>query len=434
MEALHGDAVQVIRLTVNSRLEGFYKLPREERLKLIAEQCGLTDEEVDALGDPGDVDKGVLENMIENVIGFMPLPVGIATNFTINGKDYLIPMAIEEPSVVAAASNAAKGARETGGFRADATDPVMIGQIQLIKVNDPDAALVKIVGKKDDLIAEANSVDPLLVKLGGGMKDVLARKIRTITGDMIIVQILVDVRDAMGANAVNTMAEKLAPALEKLTGGKALLRRISNLATHRLGRSTATWTKEFLGGEEVVDGIIEAYSFAAADIYRCATHNKGIMNGISAVALATGNDTRALEAGAHSYACLHAAYAPLTQWRKGEKGDLIGTIELPIAAGLIGGATKSHPVARANLKILGVESSTEFAKVLASVGLAQNLAAMRALASEGIQKGHMRLHARNIAIGAGAPPEIVDIVAERLVKEGKIRMDRAQEIIEELKK
>jgi hydroxymethylglutaryl-CoA reductase len=233
---------------------------------------------------------------------------------------------------------------------------------------------------------------------------------------------------------VNTMAEKLAPTLEKLSGGKARLKILSNLAMHRLGRSTAKWSKEFLGGEDVVDGIVDAYSFAAADIYRCATHNKGIMNGISSVALATGNDTRALEAGAHSYACLHGPYQPLTQWRKGDEGDLIGTIELPIAAGLIGGATKSHPVARTNLKILGVESSPEFAMVLASVGLAQNLAAMRALAAEGIQKGHMRLHARNIAISAGAPPEIVDKVAERLISEGKIRMDRAQEVIEELKK
>ena len=421
-------------MVANSRLEGFYKLSREERLELVADLCNLTEEETSALGNPGEVDLDVLEHMIENVVGFMPIPVGIATNFKINGKDYLIPMAIEEPSVVAAASNAAKGAREMGGFKADATDPVMIGQIQLVGVKNPDAAMEKIAGKKGDLIAEGNSVDPLLVKLGGGMRDVLSRRIKTSTGEMVIVHILVDVRDAMGANAVNTMAEKLAPTLENITGGKARLKILSNLAMHRLGRSSATWSKEFLGGEEVVDGIIEAYSFAAADIYRCATHNKGIMNGISSVALATGNDARALEAGAHSFACLHGTYQPLTQWRKGEGGNLVGTIELPIVAGLIGGATKSHPVARVNLKIIGVESSTEFAMVLASVGLAQNLAAIRALAAEGIQRGHMRLHARNIAISAGAPPEIVDKVAERMVAEGRIRMDRAQEIIEELKR
>jgi hydroxymethylglutaryl-CoA reductase len=419
---------------VNSRIEGFYKLSREERLKLIAEQCGLTEDEAELLGDPGSVDMSVLDHMIENVVGAISIPVGIATNFTINGKDYLIPMAIEEPSVVAAASNAAKGARERGGFKAGATDPVMIGQVQLMNVKDIDAAIAKIAGRKADLIAEANSVDPMLVKLGGGMRDMLARRIKSMTGEMLIVHILVDVRDAMGANAVNTMAEKLAPILERMTGGKARLRIISNLAVHRLGRATATWSKEYLGGEEIVDGIVDAYSFAAADMYRCATHNKGVMNGIDAVVLATGNDIRAIEAGAHSYASLHGGYTPLTQWRKEKDGDLTGTIELPLAVGLIGGATKSHPVARANLKILGVESASELAMVLASVGLAQNLAAMRALAAEGIQKGHMRLHAKNIASSAGAPPELVDKVAERLVAEGKIRMDRAQEIIEELKK
>lgn len=421
-------------MTINSRIEGFYKLSREERLKLLAEQCNLSEDEMDAVGDPASTDMAVLDRMIENVVGAIAVPIGIATNFRVNGNDYLIPMAIEEPSVVAAASNAAKGARETGGFKADATDPVMIGQIQLVKVKDPDAAIKRISESKDALLAEANSVDPLLVKLGGGARDVLARKITSMTGPLLVVHILVDVRDAMGANAVNTMAEKIAPALEKLSGGKARLRILSNLAVHRLARATATWPKESLGGEDVVDGIVEAYSFAAADIYRCATHNKGIMNGIDSVALATGNDTRALEAGAHSYAGIHGSYQPLTQWRKEKNGDITGTIELPLAVGLIGGATKSHPTARACLKILGVESSTEFAMVLASVGLAQNLAAMRALAAEGIQKGHMRLHARNIAASAGAPPELVDEVAARLVADGKIRMDRVKEIINELKR
>jgi hydroxymethylglutaryl-CoA reductase len=421
-------------LVVNSRLEGFYKLTREERLKLISELCNLTDEEIELFMNPGEIDMRILERMIENVIGAMPIPIGIATNFRINNKDYLIPMAIEEPSVVAAASNAAKGARETGGFRASATDPIMIGQVQITRIKDVKAAVDAILKDKTELLAEANAVDPMLVKLGGGARDLLVREIESMTGTMVVVHILVDVRDAMGANAVNSMAEKIAPRLERITGGKVYLRILSNLAVHRLGRATAVWTKEFLGGDEVVDGIIEAYSFADADIYRCATHNKGIMNGIIAVALATGNDTRALEAGAHTYASIHGKYKPLTQWRKNENGDLVGTIEVPIAVGLIGGATKSHPVARTNLKILGVQSSTEFAAVLASVGLAQNLAALRALAAEGIQKGHMRLHARNIAASAGVPPELVDEVADRMVEERAIRMDRAQEILAELRK
>lgn len=421
-------------MVVNSRLEGFYKLTREERLKLISELCNLTDEEIELFMNPGEIDMRILERMIENVIGAMPIPIGIATNFRINNKDYLIPMAIEEPSVVAAASNAAKGARETGGFRASATDPIMIGQVQITRIKDVKAAVDAILKDKTELLAEANAVDPMLVKLGGGARDLLVREIESMTGTMVVVHILVDVRDAMGANAVNSMAEKIAPKLERITGGKVYLRILSNLAVHRLGRATAVWTKEFLGGDEVVDGIIEAYSFADADIYRCATHNKGIMNGIIAVALATGNDTRALEAGAHTYASIHGKYKPLTQWRKNENGDLVGTIEVPIAVGLIGGATKSHPVARTNLKILGVQSSTEFAAVLASVGLAQNLAALRALAAEGIQKGHMRLHARNIAASAGVPPELVDEVADRMVEERAIRMDRAQEILAELRK
>lgn len=421
-------------MVVNSRIEGFYKLSREERLKKIAEQCGLNEEEIGSFSDPSTIDMGVLENMIENVIGFMPFPVGIATNFTVNGRDYLVPMVIEEPSVVAAASNAAKGARETGGFRASATDPVMIGQIQISRLADPDTAVKRIQDEKRRLLEEANSIDPMLVRLKGGAKDMIVRKVQSQTGTMVVVHLLVDVRDAMGANAVNSMAEYLAPLLEEMTGGKVFLRILSNLAMHRLARSSAIWTKEFLGGEDVVDGIIEAFAFAEADIFRCATHNKGVMNGIIAVALATGNDTRALESGAHSYASAHGGYEPLTRWRKEKDGNLVGAIELPMAVGLIGGATKSHPIARANLKILDVETASELGTVMASVGLAQNLAAMRALADEGIQSGHMKLHARNIAIGAGAPPELVDEVTKRMIEERKIRMDRAKEIIDDLVK
>jgi hydroxymethylglutaryl-CoA reductase len=341
-------------------------------------------------------------------------------------------MAIEEPSVVAASSNAAKGARDTGGFKASATDPIMIGQVQITKVAEPDAAIEAIRGEKERIISEANSVDPILVKLGGGARDIMVRKVDSDTGTMVVVHLLIDVRDAMGANAVNSMAEHVAPMLEEITGGRVYLRILSNLAMHRLGRASATWTKEFLGGEEVVDGIVEAYSFAAADIFRCATHNKGIMNGVIAVAQATGNDTRALESGAHSYASSHGGYEPLTRWRKDENSNLVGTIEIPLAIGLIGGATKSHPVARTCIKILGVKSSTDLAMIMASVGLAQNLAALRALSAEGIQRGHMKLHAKNIAIGAGAPAEMVDEVARRMIEEKKIRIDRAQEIIQEL--
>jgi len=419
-------------LSRSSQLAGFYNLSPAERLRVLKEFASLTDEETQALQMTGSLDIKLANRMIENVVGVMPVTFGIATNFLINGRDYLIPMAIEEPSVVAAASNAAKMARPKGGFTASSTQPVMIGQVQLLDVPDPHGARMSLLSAKENILRKANEQDPILVSKGGGAKDLRCKVLNTIAGRMIIVELLVDCRDAMGANAVNTMAEAVAPLLEEVSRGRVSLRIISNLATERLVRAKAVFSKSALGGEQVVDGIVSAYAFALADQYRCTTHNKGIMNGISAVVLATGNDTRAVEAGAHSYAAFHAGYRPLTTWEKNREGDLVGTIEIPLAVGLIGGATATHPIAKIAVKILGVKSATELAEVIASVGLAQNLAALRALATEGIQRGHMTLHARNIASMAGATAEMADKVADIMVKERRVRMDRAKELVEEL--
>lgn len=416
-----------------SEISGFYKLSVEDRLKAVREFAGLTDEEVEVLRKTGALETGQADRMIENVIGTTELPLGVATNFLINGKDYLIPMAIEEPSVVAAASNAAKMARVKGGFQTESTDPIMIGQIQLVDVGNASKAKDAVISNKDEIIRMANEQDPLLVKLGGGAKDVEVRVLEAPAGPMVVVHLLVDTRDAMGANVVNTMAEAVSPFIERVAGGRAHFRIVSNLATHRLARARAVFAKEALGGEEVVDGIVWGYELAAADPYRCATHNKGIMNGVVATALATGNDTRALESGAHAYAAVTGKYQPLSTWEKDSSGDLVGKIELPVAVGIIGGATAVHPVAKVSLKILGVKTARELGEVMAAVGLANNLAAMRAIAVEGIQRGHMKLHARNIAATAGAKGELIDRVAEQLVREKKIRMDRAKEILRELK-
>ena len=418
----------------SSRIPGFYKLSVKERMEIVKEFAGLTDEEASLLQSTGSLSLELADRMIENVVGAIPIPLGIAVNFLINGKDYLIPMAIEETSVVAAASYGAKMTRSKGGIFTDSTEPVMIGQIQVVKVKDPYRARMAILESKDEILEKANEQDPMLVSVGGGAKDVRAKVIHTIRGAMVIAELLVDCRDAMGANAVNTMAEAVAPMIEKITGGKVLLRIISNLATERLARAWTVVDKEEVGGEEVVDGIVDAYAFAAADPYRAATHNKGILNGIIAVALATCNDHRAIEAGAHAYAARSGHYSPLSVWEKNEDGDLVGSIELPLAVGIIGGATKVHPVAKVALKILGVKTARELSEVMAAVGLAQNLAALRALAHEGIQRGHMSLHARNIAIMAGATGDLIDLIAERMVEERKIRMDRAKELLEEYRK
>ena len=418
----------------SSDLSGFYKRSPEERWKAIREFGELTDAEIDVIRSTGALKFDQVDRMIENVVGSMPLPLGIAVNFRIDGRDYLVPMAIEEPSVVAAASNAAKMAREKGGFTTSSTGPVMIGQIQLVGLPDPHGSRFTILAHRDEILSIANEKDPLLVKLGGGAKDVEVRVVSTPRGPMVVTHLLVDCRDAMGANAVNTMAEAVAPHLEAWTGGRVYLRIISNLAVKRLARARAAFSKEAIGGEEVVDGILEAFAFADSDPFRCATHNKGIMNGIDAVVVATGNDWRAIEAGAHAYAAWKSdGYRSLTTWERDGNGDLVGTIELPLAVGLVGGATAVHPTAKANVHLLGVKTAQELAGVIAAVGLAQNFAALRALATEGIQRGHMSLHARNIAASVGAAGDEVDRVAEVLVKERKVRMDRAKEVLAELR-
>jgi hydroxymethylglutaryl-CoA reductase len=420
-------------MSKTSNLPGFYKLDREERLRIVKNFADLTDEELNLLRNTGSLPAELAERMIENVIGVFPLPLAVAVNFLINSRDYIIPMAIEEPSVVAAASYAAKMARQGGGFHTNSTESIMIGQVQTVRVKDPYAAKMRILEIKDQILEKANEQDPLLVSLGGGAKDLDVKVIQTTVGPMVITELYVDCKDAMGANAVNTMNEAVAPLIERATGGRVYLRIISNLATKRLARAWCRVPKEAVGGEEVVDGIVNAYAFAAADPYRAATHNKGIMNGIIAVVMATCNDHRAVEAGAHAYAARTGHYTTLSVWEKTPEGDLIGSIEIPMAVGIVGGAVRTHPIAKIALKILGVKTAREFGEVLAAVGLAQNLGALRALAHEGIQRGHMSLHARNIAIAAGATGELIDIIAEKMVEERQIRMDRAKQLIEEYK-
>jgi len=405
-----------------------------ERLKLVQKLTGLSEEEAKTLSNTGGLPPEVADRMIENVIGGITIPMGVATNFMINGRDYLVPMALEEPSVVAAASNAAKMARVKGGFHVTNTGPVMIAQIQTVEVKDPFRARMDLLLHKDEILAKANDQDPMLVSLGGGAKDLNVKVISSIKGSMVIAELIVNTGDAMGGNAVNTMAEAVAPIVERVTGGKVYLRIISNLADRRLIRVSATFDKEAIGGEAAVDGVVYAYAFAEADPYRCSTHNKGIMNGVIAVAIACGQDIRALEAGAHSYATKHGGYKPLSTWEKNQDGDLVGTLEMPMAVGLVGGAAKTHPAAKAAIKIIGVKTAIELAEVMGAVGLAQNFAALRALASEGIQKGHMKLHARNVAANAGATGDLVDVVANRMIQEKMIRFDRAKAIVEELKK
>jgi len=417
-----------------SEISGFYKLSPKERLRIVKEFAGLTKEEVSLLQSTGSLELDLANRMIENVVGAFPIPLGIAVNFIINKRDYLIPMAIEEPSVVAAASYAAQMARKGGGFFTSSTSPVMIGQIQTVRIKDPHGAKMAVLAAKDEILKKANEQDPMLVSLGGGAKDLDVKVINASTGPMVITELHVDCRDIMGANAVNTMAEAVAPLIERITHGRVYLRIISNLATKRLAGAWTTVPKKAVGGEEVVDGIVEAYAFAAADPYRAATHNKGILNGIIGVVIATCNDHRAVEAGAHAYAARNGHYGPLSTWEKNENGDLVGSIELPMAVGIVGGATKVHPIAKIALKILGVKTATELSEVLAAVGLAQNLGALRALAHEGIQRGHMSLHARNMAISAGATGELIDLVVEKMVEERKVRLDRAKELIEEYRR
>ena len=415
---------------MTSRISGFYKLAPSERLKAAAEQAALGQEEI------AQVESGLLldqaDKMVENVVGMFQVPLGIATNFVIDGREVLIPMATEEPSVIAAASNGAKMAREAGGFSTSSTGPVMRAQIQATGIEDPFAARQAILLHKDELTRMANEKDPMLVKYGGGVKDIEVYVIDSRLGPMVVTHLIVDCRDAMGANAVNTMAEALAPRIEQITGGRVYLRIISNLADLRLVRARAVFKTEEIGGHEVVDGILLAAELAQVDPYRAATHNKGIMNGVTAVVLATGNDTRAVEAGAHAFASITGRYRSLTRYEKNRDGDLVGSIEMPVAVGLVGGATRVHPVAKAAVKILGVKSADELSRIIASVGLCQNFAALRALASEGIQRGHMSLHAKNVAVQAGAKCDLIEIIAARMAAERRISVDRAVELMAEL--
>ena len=395
----------------SSRLPGFYKLGLEDRVTIIAERAGLTASEKAILMGKG-LSPAQADQMIENVVGIHALPLGIAVNFLINGQDYLVPMAIEEPSVVAGASFAARLAREGGGFAASSDDPVMIGQIQVLDIADPWAARSELLAHKSRLLQLADQTDPLIVSLGGGAHDLIVRVIKdSIVGPMVVVHLLFDCRDAMGANTVNTACEALAPEVENITGGRVVLRILSNLADRRLARATCSIPPDILAfqtfaGQTVAKRIVEAYALAATDPYRAATHNKGIMNGIDAVAVATGQDWRALEAGAHAYAARNGRYTSLSHWSVDAAGNLVGTLELPLAVGIVGGASRVHPTAKAALKILGVKTAQELAEVMAAVGLAQNLAALRALATEGIQRGHMQLHARQVAIAAGATGDL----------------------------
>jgi hydroxymethylglutaryl-CoA reductase len=425
-------------ISIGSRIPGFYKLSPAERLREVQAHAGLTEEEVAILSATEGLDVAQADRMSENVVGTFALPLGIAVNFQINGQDRLVPMVIEEPSVVAGASNAAKIVREGGGFVAEAAASHMIGQIQVLNVDDPHGARRRLMAERETLLAVANRQDPVLVELGGGARDLEVRVLAdTLAGPMLVVHLLYDCRDAMGANAVNTAVEALAPLVEEIAGGKVLLRILSNLADRRLARARAVISPGALAAEgfegpEVAEGIIQAYALAEVDPYRAATHNKGIMNGIDAVLVATGNDWRAVEAGAHAYAARLGEYSSLSVWESDAHGNLVGTLELPLAVGIVGGATKAHPAARVALKVLGVRSAQELAEVVVSVGLAQNLAALRALATEGIQRGHMQLHARSMAIAAGAPGSLVDQVAGRMVQEGAIRLDRAEELVREL--
>ncbi|AMG46925.1 hydroxymethylglutaryl-CoA reductase, degradative [Achromobacter xylosoxidans] len=427
-------------MVADSRLPNFRALTPAQRLAAIADAAGLTPEERQQLAEPGALGLERADGMIENVIGAFELPLGVAGNFQVNGRDVLVPMAVEEPSVVAAASFMAKLARENGGFETSSTRPLMRAQVQVLGLSDPHGARVALLRERERIVKLANSRDQVLIGLGGGCQDIEAHVFAdTPRGPMLVLHLIVDVRDAMGANTVNTMAEAVAPLVEEITGGTVRLRILSNLADLRLSRARVRLTPQTLdtkdrSGAEIIEGVLDAYVFAATDPYRAATHNKGIMNGIDPVIVATGNDWRAVEAGAHAYACRDGRYTPLTHWEKDASGALVGTLEMPMPVGLVGGATKTHPLARLALKIMAVRSAQELGEIAVAVGLAQNLGALRALATEGIQRGHMALHARNIALTVGAVGAEVDQLAKRMAEEKDVRADRALALLEELRK
>jgi hydroxymethylglutaryl-CoA reductase len=422
-----------------SRLPGFYDQSLADRGRTIGAWAGLGASDLAALDGSGGLTPEQADHMIENVVGLHALPLGVAANFLVNGREVLVPMVIEEPSVVAGASFMAKLARAGGGFVAHVTAPEMIGQMQILGASDLPAARLRLLEHKAELLEQANRIDPVLVKVGGGARDLEVRLVeQSPIGPFLVAHLIYDTRDAMGANAVNTACETLAPAVERITGGRVHLRILSNLADRRLARARCVIPVAALAfgefsGERVRDGIVEAYAFAAADPYRAATHNKGIMNGVDAVVIATGNDWRAIEAGAHAYAARGGRYTSLSTWGREAEGQLVGTLEMPLAVGIVGGATRVHPTAQAALKLMGVTTAGELAEIIVSVGLAQNLAALRALATEGIQRGHMTLHARQVAIAAGATGALVDQVAGRLVAEKMVRIDRAEAILRSMK-
>ncbi|WP_051776936.1 hydroxymethylglutaryl-CoA reductase, degradative [Pseudorhizobium pelagicum] len=419
----------------NSRLEGLRNLTPQQRWQQVVEAVGLSEDEAALFAKPGALPVETADGMIENVIGTFELPMGVATNFTINGRDYIIPMAVEEPSIVAAASFMARIVRGCGGFETSVTEPLMRAQVQVVGLSDPYGARLKLLSERRRIIAAANACDKVLVDLGGGCRDIEVHVFPdTPGGSMAVMHLIVDVRDAMGANTVNTMAERVAPLVEELTGGTVRLRILSNLADLRLARARIAVTPEALAtselsGEDIIDRMVAAYQFAAIDPYRAATHNKGIMNGIDPLIVATGNDWRAIEAGAHVWAVRKGHYTSLTTWEKDNAGRLIGTLELPMAVGIVGGATKTHPLAKLSLKILNISSAAELAQLCVALGLAQNMAAIRALATEGIQRGHMALHARNIAIIAGATGAEIEAVAKELAAAHDVRVERARDLL-----
>jgi len=414
----------------DSSISKFFEKSQKERLDIVKNFANLSQEELEILENSGGITFENADKMVENAIGTFSLPLGIATNFKINDKDYLVPMVIEEPSVIAAASKAAKIARIKGGFKVDADESYSIGQIQVL--NADSTAISKIEESSKEILEIANSQSNTLSKIGKGAKEVSCREIQTDSGTMLIVELLIDVGDAMGANVTNSMCEAVAPLIGKLTGGKTLLRILSNYSTRRMVKATAVFDKEGVGGEEIVDNIILAFQFAANDVYRAVTHNKGVMNGTISVANATGQDSRAIEAAANAYAARSGKYSSLTEWSKNAEGNLVGKLELPLSVGIVGGIIKVHPIAKICTKILGVTSAKELACVITATGLAQNFSALRALVTEGIQKGHMKLHARNLASAAGSKAEHIDEIVKKMVQENNISLNRAKELLDQI--